>query len=105
MAAESSKARKVSTRAGPLRPARAALPARLRAVGPYHGGYPLRGRWLTAEYTGLRNAAWAVRNARVGSELNPQALRLVLAEAHALLKRGEDLSDVLEAFAELLIRP
>ena len=72
---------------------------------PYQGSYALRGRWLTFEYGGLRNAAWAVRNARVANNLNPLALKLVVAEAEALLLRGEALGDVLEAFAELLIRP
>ena len=72
---------------------------------PYYGAYPLRGRWLTADYTGLRNAAWAVRNARISNDLNPLALKLVLAEAQSLVSRGEALGDVLEAFAELLTRP
>jgi hypothetical protein len=57
------------------------------------------------EYVGLRNAAWAVRNSRVGAQFNPLALRLVLTEAEALVSRGEPLWDVLEAFAELLTRP
>jgi hypothetical protein len=42
---------------------------------------------------------------RVAQQFNPLALRLVLAEAERLLARGEPLSDVLEAFAELLSRP
>jgi hypothetical protein len=50
----------------------------------------------------VRNAAWAVRNSRVGAQFNPLALRLVLTEAEALVSRGEPLWDVLEAFAELL---
>ena len=57
------------------------------------------------EYTQLRNAAWAVRNSRSGAGFNPLALRLVLAEAERLLAVGEELRDVLEAFAELLMRP
>jgi hypothetical protein len=65
----------------------------------------MRGRWLTPGYTGLRNAAWAVRNARVASYQNPLALKLVLSEALTLMRRGEPLQDVLEAFAELLLRP
>jgi hypothetical protein len=81
------------------------LPARLAAAIPYHGAYELQARWLTDPYTGLRNAAWAVRNARVGNDLNPLALRLVLAEATGLLEKGETTWDVLEAFAELLLRP
>lgn len=72
---------------------------------PYDGLYALRGRWLAADYTQLRNAAWAVRNCRVASELNPLALRLVLAEAERLIESGEKLADVLEAFAELLMKP
>jgi hypothetical protein len=65
----------------------------------------MRGRWLSDEYVGLRNAAWAVRNSRAGSGFNPLALRLVLSEAVALGERGEPLWDILEAFAELLTRP
>lgn len=65
----------------------------------------MRGRWLSPSYTGLRNAAWAARNARVANDLNPLALKLVVAEAERLLSAGEALADVLEAFAELLMRP
>ena len=81
--------------------------AKFAGVGgvPYHGGYLMRGRWLTEGYTGLRNAAWAVRNARVANDLNPLALKLVLSQAQALIAKGEPLADVLEAFAELLLRP
>jgi len=56
---------------------------------------------LSDEYGGLRNAAWAVRNSRVGAQFNALALRLVLAEAESLVNQGESLYDVLEAFAEL----
>lgn len=65
----------------------------------------MRGRWLTPTYAGMRNAAWAVRNSRAGAQFNPLALKLVLAEALRLTGQGEDLWDVLEAFAELLTRP
>jgi hypothetical protein len=65
----------------------------------------MRGRWLTADYVGLRNAAWAVRNSRAGASFNPLALRMVLGEAERLVEGGEPLWDVLEAFAELLSRP
>src|SRR5882762_8526579 len=65
----------------------------------------MRGRWLATEYSGLRNAAWAVRNSRVGAGFNPLALRLALAEAEGLIAKGESLGDVLKAFAELLARP
>lgn len=75
-----------------------------RAI-PYYGQYRLRGRWLHEDYTLMRNAAWAVRNSRVGAQFNPFALRLVLQEAERLVGAGEPLSDVLEAFAELLTRP
>ena len=81
------------------------LPAFLAQRVPHSGSYRMRGRWLTARYTGLRNAAWAVRNGRVASHQNPLALRLVLAEAEQLVEQGEPLWDVLEAFAELLMRP
>lgn len=64
----------------------------------------MRGRWLTSPYTDLRNAAWAVRNSRVGASFNPLALRLVLVESKQLLTAGEDLLGVLEAYAELLMR-
>lgn len=72
---------------------------------PYHGQYRMRGRWLSHDYTRLRNAAWAVRNARVGAVNNPLALRLALAESERLIASGEPLWDVLEAFAELLLTP
>ena len=72
---------------------------------PYTGSYQMRGRWMQPGYTGLRNAAWAVRNARVANDQNPLALKLVLAEAERLLQQGEPMWDVLEAFAELLQRP
>ena len=45
------------------------------------------------------------RNAGVAPELNPLALRLLLAESQRLIDRGKELWDVLEAFAELLLRP
>jgi len=77
---------------------------RSRAI-PYHGRYPMSGRWLSEDYPMLRNAAWAVRNARVGNEFNPLALRLVVAEAEMLMSRGEELYSVIEAFAELLCKP
>ena len=62
----------------------------------------MRGRWLCDDYTQIRNAAWAVRNAREGTLEVPMALRLVLGESMQLLEKGEPLWDVLEAFAELL---
>ncbi len=40
-----------------------------------------------------------------GTAFNPLALRLVLAEPEDLMARGEPLDDVLDAFAELLMRP
>ena len=46
-----------------------------------------------------------VRNSRTGQENNPLALRAVLVEAKRLIGGGEPLYDVLEAFAELLVRP
>jgi hypothetical protein len=72
---------------------------------PYNGVYPMRGRWRAEDYTRLRNAAWAVRNSRVGAGFNPLALKLVLMEADLLVVGGEPLWDVLEAFAELLTHP
>jgi hypothetical protein len=54
---------------------------------------------------GLRNAARAVRNSRVAADFNPLALRIVLSEAVRLTEEAEPLSDVLEASAELLMRP
>jgi hypothetical protein len=51
------------------------------------------------------NAAWAVRNSRVGSAFNPLALKMVLDESERLLADGESLADVLEAYAELLAHP
>jgi hypothetical protein len=72
---------------------------------PYSGQYRIRGRWLTPPYAGLRNAAWAVRNTRVGARFNPLALRLMLAESEQLIAAGEPIGDVLEAYAELLLRP
>jgi len=81
-------------------------PSLLKRRIPYGAAaYRMRGRWLTEGYTGLRNAAWAVRNGRVASHQNPLALLMVLAEAEKLVGQGEPLWDVLEAFAELLLRP
>lgn len=69
-------------------------------------GYVLRGRWFKDDrYGPLRNAAWMVRNARVGEAINPASLLVVLHEAKGLLAAGEPLEDVLEAFAELLMHP
>ena len=69
-------------------------------------GYVLRGVWFREErYGPLRNAAWMLRNSRVGQVTNPAALLLVIAEARKLLSGGESLEDVLEAFAELLMHP
>ena len=65
----------------------------------------MRGRWLTDGNVGLRNAAWAVRNSWAGAGFNPLALRLVLSEAQRLIREGETLYDVLEAYAELLLKP
>jgi hypothetical protein len=36
---------------------------------------------------------------------NPLALRLVVSEAERLVGEGEALADVIEAFAELLLKP
>jgi hypothetical protein len=69
-------------------------------------GYMLRGRWFKDDrYASLRNAAWVLRNSRAGQMLNPAALTLVVHEGKKLTSSGEDLADVLEAFAELLIHP
>jgi hypothetical protein len=65
----------------------------------------MQARWRFDAYTGLRNAAWAVRNSRAGLAFNPAALRLALSEAEALIGQCEEPRDVLEAFAELLTRP
>lgn len=68
-------------------------------------GYQLRMQWREDRYQPLRNAAWLVRNSRSGQQNNPLALRVVLVEAETLIRTGESLIDVLEAFAELLLRP
>jgi hypothetical protein len=69
-------------------------------------GYLLRGLWYKREnYVHLRNAAWLLRNSRVGNAYNPAALAVVLDAAQKLLSGGENLRDVLEAFAELLVHP
>lgn len=69
-------------------------------------GYQLRGRWFRDDrYGPLRNAAWMLRNSRVGLVMNPAALRVVIHESEVLLREGERMDDVLEAFAELLIHP
>ena len=69
-------------------------------------GYALRGRWVSqAGYAALRNAAWMVRNSRVGQANNPLALRVVVVEVVKLVEAGEDLSDVMEALCELLVHP
>lgn len=69
-------------------------------------GYVMRGRWMTDDrYAPLRNAAWLLRNSRVGQVNNPAALRVVIHAAEGLLASGDELADVLEAFAELLVHP
>lgn len=54
-------------------------------------------------YGYLRNAAWMLRNSRVSEVYNLAALSVVLDAAEKLLASGENLRDVLEAFAELLV--
>lgn len=69
-------------------------------------GARLRARWLIEDrYTPLRNAAWLVRNSRVGQGNNPLALGVVVAEVERLLGAGECLTDVVEALCELLVHP
>ena len=69
-------------------------------------GYQLRGLWFRRDNYGyLRNAAWDLRNSSVGNGYNPAALMVVLDAAQKLLSGGEDLREVLEAFAELLVHP
>jgi hypothetical protein len=53
----------------------------------------------------LSSRYWPIRNSRTGNAYNPAALLVVLDAAEKLLKGGEDLRDVLEAFAELLVHP
>lgn len=66
----------------------------------------MRARWLTDDrYGPLRNAAWMLRNSRVGTVNNPAALRVVVQAAEGLVGQGDSLADVLEAIAELLIHP
>src|SRR5207237_1317177 len=70
----------------------------IRALSLLHNVYSMPSR-----------SVWSLRFrggwCSVANNLNPLALKLVVAEAEALLLRGEALGDVLEAFAELLIRP
>lgn len=69
-------------------------------------GYRLRGKWLSeGRYGALRNAAWLVRNSRVGQGNNPLALGVVVAEVEKLMGAGEGLPDVIEALCELLVHP
>jgi hypothetical protein len=56
-------------------------------------------------YGALRNAAWLVRNSRVGQGNNPLALGVVVAEVEKLTGVGEALPDVIEALCELLVHP
>jgi hypothetical protein len=62
-------------------------------------------RWLGDRCQALRNSAWLVRNSRTGQHNNPLALKVVVVEAERPISSGEPLYDVLEAFAELLLRP
>ena len=88
---------------------------RLSVVEPVRGdlspqdkfaGYKLRGLWIRLDsYGKLRNSAWLLRNSRVGHLYNPAAMRQVVHEAQVLVDGGEQLADVLEAFAELLVNP
>ena len=56
-------------------------------------------------YQSLRNAAWLVRNSRVGQGNNPLALAVVVSEVERLTKEGDPLTDVVEALCELLVHP
>ena len=77
----------------------------LKGNGRYVG-YVMCGRWLSDDrYGGLRNAAWMLRNSRVGLVNNPAALGLVIGEVECLVGAGDPLADVVEALAELLIHP
>jgi len=70
------------------------------------GPLPLRFRWATEDrFRELRNVAWLVRNSRSGPSNHPAALHAFLVETVRLIVAGEPLYDVLEAFAELLMRP
>lgn len=83
-----------------------ALPEVRRQALDRFSGYQLRGLWFRKDsYGALRNAAWLLRNSRVGQVYNPAALMLVVREADKLLNNRETLRDVLEAFAELLVHP
>jgi len=69
-------------------------------------GRQLRGRWAhQAAYQPLRNAAWMVRRSRIGGANNPAALQLAVAEVLKLQEAGEQLFDIVEALAELLVHP
>ncbi len=69
-------------------------------------GYRLKGRWLKDDrYGALRNAAWLVRNSRVGQANNPLALKVAVVEVQKLIAAGEGLPDVIEALCELLVHP
>jgi hypothetical protein len=71
--------------------------------GRFTKGYRMRGLWMTDRYTKLRNAAWVVRNQRVGNVTNPASVLLVEHEVLVMLSEGEDTLDVVEALVECLL--
>ena len=62
-------------------------------------------RWMDESYTGLRNAAWFVRNARVlGQDENLQRGKLCI-EARRLVEAGESLESIVRSLVELFVLP
>jgi hypothetical protein len=66
---------------------------------------PIRGRWLRSDHVGLRNAAWAVRNARWAGQDEAMMIAWVCREVQTLLDGGERLESVVPSLVDLFLRP
>ena len=66
---------------------------------------PIRGRWLRPDHTGLRNAAWGVRNARWAGQDEAMMLAWLCSEARQLLIAGEPVESVVPSIVDLFMKP
>src|SRR5690348_3285225 len=55
---------------------------------------PVRGRWMRLDHVGLRNAAWAVRNARWAGQDETMMVAWLCKEVNELLSAGEPVESV-----------
>ena len=65
----------------------------------------IRGRWMSPDHTGLRNAAWAVRNARWAGQDETMMLAWLTEEVKRLLDLGEPVESLIPSVVDLFMRP